>query len=327
MSDEAILAVRDLSVAFPTADGVVHAAEHVSFELARGETLGVVGESGSGKSVTLRAIMGLIQPPGMVLGGEAWLAGRDLLALSHKEVVAARGRDVGMIFQDPGTSLDPVVTIGAQLTEVLRRRAGLGRRAAKQRAVELLTRVGIPSAARRLAAYPHELSGGMRQRVMIALTIAVEPKVLLADEPTTALDVTVQDQILALLADLQAETGMAIVLVSHDLGVVAQASDQIAVMYAGRIVEHGLVDDVLDSPRHPYTRGLMDAVPGGERAGSGRLATIGGEIRDSTAIAQGCPFAPRCAYACEDCAAAPMVLDRAMPEHGSACIRTVAVAA
>ena len=314
-----LLEVRDLSVRFPGADAPVCAADSVSFTLAPGRTLGLVGESGCGKSVTLRALLGILPEPGEVAQGEIRFEGRDVAQLGGRELERLRGSRMSMIFQDPSASLNPVLSVGAQLVEVLRVKVGLGRREAAQRAVELLDRVGIPSPERRVHDYPHQLSGGMRQRVMIALSVATDPVLLLADEPTTALDVTIQDQILALLADLQQETGMAMILVSHDLAVIGQCCHDVAVMYAGKVVERGAVDDVLDSPRHPYTAGLLSAMPDLEARGGEPLATIGGQPPDLSDLPPGCPFAPRCRFAQEVCASAPMQLDR--PDHGSACVR------
>jgi oligopeptide/dipeptide ABC transporter ATP-binding protein len=320
-AEQLALRVDDLSVLFPAGKRVVQAVDRVSFGVRPGETLGLVGESGCGKSATLRAVMGLIAPPAEIVSGVAELHGRDLIAMGDAERRVVRGRSISMVFQDAGASLNPVFSVGEQLAELARLKLGLGRRQARAQALELLARVGIPAAAERLESYPHQLSGGMRQRVMIAMAIACSPQVLLADEPTTALDVTIQDQILRLLADLQAELGMAMVLVSHDLGVVAEVCDTIAVMYAGRIVEHGAVEEVLGTPRHPYTRALLAAEPTVETVARSRLMAIDGQPPDLTAIPPGCSFAPRCLLRIEACAQAPMTLDREPPEHGSACIR------
>jgi peptide/nickel transport system ATP-binding protein len=322
--DDAVsrLVVSELSVGFPVGEEVVLAADRVSFEVAPGEVLGLVGESGCGKSVSLRALLGLVQKPGAVLGGQAWLDGKNLLQMSSREIVEVRGSRIAMIFQDPASSLNPVLAIGNQLSELLRLKAGLSARAAKARAVELLTRVGIPSARERMKDFPHQLSGGMRQRVMIAMAVACKPRFLFADEPTTALDVTVQDQILALIDELREEFGMGVVLVSHDLGVIGQMCDNLAVMYAGRIIESGSIQDVLDSPRHPYTAALMRAVPDVD-AGLARepLQAIGGQPPDLTSLPPGCSFASRCPHALPKCEAASMDLDRPIPLHGSGCIR------
>jgi oligopeptide/dipeptide ABC transporter ATP-binding protein len=320
-----LLEVSNLRVAFPGEAGPVIAVNDVSFALRAGRTLGLVGESGCGKSVTLRALMAMAPEPAEVIGGRVALDGEDVLGLSPRRLERLRGSRISMIFQDPGASLDPVLSVGAQLSEVLRVKRGVGRREAKTEAVALLERVGIPAPARRVRDFPHQLSGGMRQRVMIALAMATSPDVLLADEPTTALDVTVQDQILALLADLQAQTDMAMVLVSHDLAVIGQHCHEVAVMYAGRIVEFGDVDEVLDHPRHPYTAGLLAAMPDVHEHRGEPLMTIGGQPPDLGDLPPGCSFAPRCSHAAPGCETAPMVLDRA--EHGSACIRAQEVCA
>lgn len=257
-----LLEARDLRVEFDTHGGVIRAVRGVDFDVERQKTLAIVGESGCGKSVTMQALMGLIpSPPGRVTSGSVRFTGRELLGASTHELNRIRGKEIGMIFQDPMTSLNPTMTIGKQVSETLRAHQGLGRRAARAKAIELLERVHIPEAASRVDAYPFQLSGGMRQRVMIAMAIACRPQILIADEPTTALDVTVQAQILGLLRELQADYGMAIVLITHDLGVVAQMADHVAVMYAGQIVEHGTVDDIFSRAAHPYTLGLRAARP------------------------------------------------------------------
>jgi peptide/nickel transport system ATP-binding protein len=321
----ALLELSNVRVSFPGTNGPIAAVNDVSFALEAGRTLGLVGESGCGKSVTLRALIGMAPEPAEVMGGRVRLEGEDVLSLPRKRLERLRGSRIGMIFQDPGASLDPVLSVGAQLVEVLRVKRGRSRKEARTEAVALLERVGIPAPARRVRDFPHQLSGGMRQRVMIALAMAMSPDVLLADEPTTALDVTVQDQILALLADLQAQTGMAMVLVSHDLALIGQHCHEVAVMYAGRILERGDVDDVLDNPRHPYTAGLLAAMPDVHEHRGEPLVTIGGQPPDLADLPAGCSFAPRCAHAAPGCEAAPMVLDR--PEHGSACVRAEEVCA
>jgi oligopeptide/dipeptide ABC transporter ATP-binding protein len=319
-STDPLLRVAGLTIGFPAASGAALAVRAVDFEVAPGETLGIVGESGCGKSLSLRALLGLVPEPGVVLDGEILWRGTDLLRLDRRALRALRGREISMIFQDPMESLNPVFSVGDQLMEVLRKRAGLPRKAARRRAVELLDRVGIPSAAQRLRDYPHQLSGGMRQRVMIAIAIACGPRLLLADEPTTALDVTIQDQILTLLAELQRDTGLTILLVSHDLGVIAQMADRIAVMYAGSVVETGTADEVLSAPRHPYTAGLIASAPDGSGGLSGaRLETIGGAPPTITELPEGCAFAPRCRHAQLRCAHVAMRLDRGPGEHASAC--------
>jgi oligopeptide/dipeptide ABC transporter ATP-binding protein len=311
--------VTDLRVVFPGEAGSITAVNDVSFTLHAGRTLGLVGESGSGKSVTLRTLIDMAPEPAQVMGGRVRLDGEDVLGLPARRLEHLRGSRISMIFQDPSSSLDPVLSVGRQLTEVLRVKRGVGRKEAKEAAVALLDRVGIPAPDRRARDFPHQLSGGMRQRVMIALAMATSPDVLLADEPTTALDVTVQDQILALLADLQAETGMAMILVSHDLALIGQHCHDVAVMYAGRIVELGDVDGVLDNPRHPYTAGLLAAMPDLHGHRGEPLVTIGGQPPDLGDLPPGCSFAPRCPHAVAGCARASMKLDR--PHHGSACIR------
>jgi peptide/nickel transport system ATP-binding protein len=317
-----LLSVRGLSIGFPTrTEAVAMAADGVSFDAYAGRTLGLVGESGCGKSVTLRALVGLVAYPGQVVGGSAMLDGQDLLALEEKEWEQVRGSRIAMIFQDPMSSLNPLFTIGDQLCEVLRLKRGLRSGEAREEAVGLLDRVGIRSPASRIRDYPHQLSGGMRQRVMIALAIAARPLVLLADEPTTALDVTVQDQILALIAELREELNMATILVSHDLAVVGQVCDEIAVMYAGRVVERGPLDEVLDHPRHPYTEGLAQAVAqlqGTHRNGRQRLKTLGGQPPSLSDLPPGCSFAPRCPYRRPECEQFDMHLDTVV--HATACL-------
>jgi peptide/nickel transport system ATP-binding protein len=315
-----LLEVRNLHTAFPTSEGAVLAASGLSLVVAAGETVGIVGESGSGKSVTLRSLIGLVPDPGRVVDGEVLWEGRDLLALPHSELRAIRGREISMIFQDPTSSLNPVYTIGEQIAETLRVKLGMSRRQARGRAVELLDHVGIPAARARLGSFPHELSGGMRQRVMIAIAIACVPRLLLADEPTTALDVTIQDQILALLAELQREFGMAMILVSHDLGVVAQNCDAVYVMYAGHVVEHAPTAELFRSPSHPYTVGLLRALPSVREPGRrGRLEQIVGQPPDLADLPAGCPFRPRCPGERADCAAVTMALEAAGPAHATAC--------
>ncbi|WP_328722884.1 ABC transporter ATP-binding protein [Streptomyces sp. NBC_00247] len=297
---EPVLSVRDLTVAFPSEHRTVHAVDGVSFDLARGEVLALVGESGCGKSVTSMAAMGLL-PPTARIGGSIRLHGRELVGAPEKELQKIRGKDLAMIFQEPMTSLNPVLTIGRQIGEVLRRHQGLGRKEAKARAVELLALVGIPAPHRRVDEYPHQLSGGMRQRVMIAIAVACDPSVLIADEPTTALDVTVQAGILEVLQSLRERLGTAIILVTHDLGVVADAADRVLVMYAGRPAEQAPVHDLFAGARHPYTRGLLGAVlrPGGE--GKRRLPEIPGLVPNLDTRPDACAFAPRCARADDTC--------------------------
>jgi oligopeptide/dipeptide ABC transporter ATP-binding protein len=318
---EPLLVVRKLRVAIPTQRGMIYPARDVSLVVGRGETLGLVGESGCGKSVTLRSLIALLRRPATIAGGEALLEGRDLLSLGPRDMRRVRGTEIGMIFQDPLTSLNPALTVGRQVSEVLRVKGAMSRRRAAEEAVQLLDRVGIASPRERARDYPHQLSGGMRQRIMIAIAIALKPKLLLADEPTTALDVTVQDQILTLLKDLQTDYGMAMIMVSHDIGVIGQTCDAVAAMYAGSVVEYGTVDDVLDRTRHPYTEGLLGSTPTIDfRPGRPPLASIGGQPPDLAMLPPGCPFAPRCSHAVSACDSAPMILDRDVPAHGSACI-------
>lgn len=316
----ALLEVRNLHTAFPTSQGSVLAASGVTFSLAARETKGIVGESGSGKSITLRSLLGLVPEPGRVVEGEVLWGGRDLLQLPQAELRAIRGREIAMIFQDPTSSLNPVYTIGEQISEMLRVKLGMGAREARARAAELLDHVGIPAAKTRLGAYPHELSGGMRQRVMIAIAIACRPRLLLADEPTTALDVTIQDQILSLLADLQDEFGMAMILVSHDLGIVAQNCDSVAVMYAGHVVEDAPASTLFGSSRHPYTIALLKSLPSIRSPGTrGRLPQISGQPPDLARLPEGCPFRPRCPSSRDACASVTMQPETVGPAHRTAC--------
>jgi dipeptide transport system ATP-binding protein len=294
----ALLEIENLSVEFPTQGGIMRAVDGVSLSLDEGEVLGVVGESGSGKSVTMLAVMGLIPYPGRVKADRLAFAGRDLLTMSESERRKLTGKDVAMIFQEPTTSLNPSFTIGFQLAETLRLHEGMDRKAARRRSIELLEQVGIPSAESRLSAFPHQLSGGMNQRVMIAMAIACNPKLLIADEPTTALDVTIQAQILDLLMTLQKERNMALVMITHNMGVVAETARRVMVMYAGQIMEERSATDLFASPQHPYTAALLAALP--ERSeGATRLATIPGVVPGLYDRPKGCLFSPRCAYATE----------------------------
>jgi dipeptide transport system ATP-binding protein len=293
----ALLEIQNLSVQFPTQGGIMRAVDGVSLTLDQGEVLGVVGESGSGKSVTMLALMGLVPFPGRVAADKLSFGGRDLLTISDRQRRRLTGKDVAMIFQEPTTSLNPCFTIGFQLTETLRLHEGMDRKTARRRAVELLEQVGIPSPESRLGAFPHQLSGGMNQRVMIAMAIACNPKLLIADEPTTALDVTIQAQILELLLTLQKERGMALVLITHNMGVVSETAQRIMVMYAGQIMEERKAADLFASPQHPYTEALLAALP--ERSEGGRLATIPGVVPGLYDRPRGCLFSPRCAYATE----------------------------
>jgi oligopeptide transport system ATP-binding protein len=290
----ALLEVDDLHVEFRQRSGVVHAVNGISYSLAAGETLAILGESGSGKSVSAQAIMGILDVPPAVVTGAIRFEGRDMLAMDAEDQRQVRGPGISMIFQDALSSLNPVYSVGWQIGEMFRVHQGASRKEAKRKAIELMDRVRIPAAAERVNDYPHQFSGGMRQRVMIAMAIALDPRILIADEPTTALDVTVQAQVMDLLKDLQRETGMGLILITHDLGVVNEVADNVAVMYAGRIVERGTVDDVFTDAGHPYTEGLMNSVPQVEGKG-GRLQPIVGQPPNLAAIPSGCPFHPRCA--------------------------------
>jgi len=301
-SAELVLEVRDLRTHFRTDDGVVRAVDGVSFTVRRGETLGIVGESGSGKSVACLSALRLVPtPPACHPSGEIHFAGRDLLALPERELVQLRGNRLAMIFQDPLTALNPYLTVARQLTEVLEVHQGATRAAAREAAIAMLTRVGIPDAGRRIDQHPHQFSGGMRQRVMIAMALLCGPELLFADEPTTALDVTIQAQILELIGELQASLGTAVVLVTHDLGVVAGTTDRVAVMYAGRIVEAGTTAEVFANPVHPYTRGLLASMPRIDTPPRDRLEAIPGLPPDLGHLPAGCPFHPRCQLATDRC--------------------------
>jgi oligopeptide/dipeptide ABC transporter ATP-binding protein len=317
--------VRGLTTTFETARGSALAAADVDFDVAPGEVVGLVGESGSGKSVTLRSIMRLIREPGHVSGHVEW-HGRDLVAMPEEELRRIRGGEIAMIFQEPMTALNPVLPVGMQIEENLIAHTSLNRRERRARALELLNTVGIPAAERRLREYPHQFSGGMRQRAMIAIALACSPKLLLADEPTTALDVTIQDQILKLLLDLRDRLSMGVVLVTHDLGVVAATCDRMAVMYAGRIVETGSVSDIFAQPRHPYTRGLLGSVPRG-RAVRTMLSSIDGTPPSLTALPTGCAFHPRCSFATDQCQRERPALQSAGEGRMAACFHQQRVAA
>jgi len=302
---EAVLEVADLVTEFRTPDGAGRAVNGVSFDVCVGETLGIVGESGCGKSVTALSILGLVpSPPGHVVAGRALLEGRDLLAMPERELKDVRGNEIAMIFQEPMTSLNPVLTVGYQIGEALRRHQNVSRREARTRSAGLLELVRIPEPVRRLDEYPHQLSGGMRQRAMIAMALACNPKVLIADEPTTALDVTIQAQVLDLIVDLQARLGTAVILITHDLGVIAESAHRVIVMYAGRKVEEAGVQELFAAPMHPYTQGLLASVPRlgtGSTAAGTRLAEIAGVVPSLTAMPDGCAFAPRCPLADDRC--------------------------
>ena len=297
---EPVLSVRNLQVEFVTRRSTLRAIDGISFDIAKGEVLGVVGESGAGKSVTGLAVIGLIDPPGRIAGGEIYLSGMRIDNLPPEEMRRIRGKRIGMIFQDPLTSLNPLYRIGDQLVETIRTHLNLSEAAARKRAIDLLAEVGIPAPEKRIDAYPHEFSGGMRQRVVIALAICAEPELIIADEPTTALDVSVQAQIISLIKRLGRDHGTAVMLVTHDMGVIAETSDRVAVMYSGRIAEIGPVQDVVQNPLHPYAKGLMGAIPtlAGEAA---RLVQIPGSMPRLSAIPPGCAFNPRCAFAFDRC--------------------------
>jgi len=298
---EAILSVRGLVSTFRTESGVFPAVDDVSFDVAAGEVLGIVGESGSGKSVTALSILGLLpDPPGRIASGSIRFEGREIVGLPRKALQALRGPAIGMVFQEPMTSLNPVFRIGDQIIETIRAHENIGKADARKRAVSLLDRVGIATPERRMDDYPHQLSGGMRQRVMIAIALACSPRLLLADEPTTALDVTIQAQLLDLLRDIQRDTGMAVVIITHNMGVIAEFADRVLVMYAGRVAEQGPVDAVFTTPRHPYTIGLLGSTPRLDRD-EARLTTIPGVLPQLSDTMPGCRFAPRCARRTEAC--------------------------
>ncbi|WP_298326234.1 ABC transporter ATP-binding protein [Haloactinopolyspora sp.] len=314
-----LLEVDDLHVEFRTRDGVARAVNGVSYTLHEGETVAVLGESGSGKSVTAQAIMGILDtPPGFVTGGAVRFRGQDLLALPDEERRAYRGRSISMIFQDALSALNPVFTVGWQISEMFRVHEGLSRKDAKARAIDLMDQVRIPAARERINDFPHQFSGGMRQRIMIAMSIALDPDVLIADEPTTALDVTVQAQIMQLLRDLQRERNMGLILITHDLGVVADVADKIEVMYSGRIMEQAQVHDIYAKPAHPYTEGLLNSIPRVDLKGQ-ELSAIPGLPPNLTRIPQGCEFRPRCPYARQICHEQRPPLLEVLPGRYSAC--------
>jgi len=301
-TSDALLEVDHLSVDFSTEAGIVRAVDDVSFSIQPGKTLGIVGESGCGKSVTSLALMGLLpHPAGSIASGSVRLAGTELTSMSERALRRMRGTELSMIFQEPMTALNPVYTIGAQMTAVLRRHEGLSRRAARARAIEMLERVGIPVPSKRIDEYPHELSGGMRQRAMIAMALSCRPRLLIADEPTTALDVTTQSQVLGQISDLQQALGTAVILVTHDLGVVAETCDDVLVMYCGQVVEQAPVSVLFETPRHRYTEGLIAAIPKIRPQRLARLPVIPGTVPDPAELPAGCRFAARCGFADETC--------------------------
>jgi peptide/nickel transport system ATP-binding protein len=314
-----LLEIRDLRVSFRTDDGVVQAVDGVSATLYEGETLGIVGESGSGKSVTMMTVMRLITDPNAKFEGEVLYKGTNLMGLSQDRIRSIRGAGIGMIFQDPMTSLNPVYKVGWQIEEQIREHQKISKQAARARAIELLTSVGIPNASERVDAYPHQFSGGMRQRVMIAMAVSCNPDVLIADEPTTALDVTIQAQILNLIKKLRQDYGTAVVLITHDMGVVADMADRIAVMYAGRIVEQGTQRELFYNPQHPYTWGLLGSIARLDRPRPKRLTAIPGLPPSLLRLPDGCAFAERCAHRFDKCGERPELLDRLGEGHLDAC--------
>jgi len=321
VSDDPLLRIEGLRTVFRSSSGDIAAVDGVTLDVPRGRTLGIVGESGCGKSMLSLSVMRLVPPPGRLAEGRVLLDGRDLAALSPAEMRAVRGAGIAMIFQEPMTSLNPVHSVGDQLIEAMRAHDGTAsEKDLRERAVEALRRVRIPSPERRFAEYPHQLSGGMRQRVMIAMALACSPRLLIADEPTTALDVTVQAQILDLLRDLQRETGMSVILITHDLGVVAEMADEVAVMYAGRVVERGTAKDIFEDPQHPYTIGLLGSIPRIEEERD-RLLSIDGSVPPPFAFPRGCRFHPRCPFATRACTEADPPLRELSPGHRAACIR------
>lgn len=312
---DAVLSIRNLSVEIPTRYGILRPVEKVSYDIDKGEILGVVGESGAGKSMAGNAVIGLLNQPAHIAGGEIWLNGKRIDNLDAEQLRRLRGKEIGMVFQDPLTSLNPLLTIGDQLTETILTHLPISRSDAEKRAVAALDEVGIPGAAERIDSYPHEFSGGMRQRVVIALALCAEPSLIIADEPTTALDVSVQAQVISLLKRLCRDRGTAVMLITHDMGVIAEAADRVAVMYAGRLAELGAVRDVLTAPHHPYTHGLMASTPLAAQ-GQKRLHQIPGSMPRLNLLPEGCAFHPRCPRAQDKCRAAPLP---AMTDGRSAC--------
>ncbi len=317
----ALLEIRDLHTSFPTPVGDARAADGVSLSLEVGRTLGLVGESGCGKTVTALSVMRLLPPPAIIRAGAIEFDGRDVLRLSEREMRSLRGAALAMVFQEPMTSLNPVLTIGDQIGEAIRLHRGVDRATARAEAIEMLRTVEVPEPARRVDEYPHQLSGGMRQRAMIAMALSCHPRVLIADEPTTALDVTIQAQILDLLGALQRRFGMAVLLVTHDLGVVAERADEVAIMYAGRVVERGAASEVLHGPLHPYTNALLRSIPRVGAARQRRLLTIPGVVPDLLHLPSGCRFRDRCPLAIAACAETDPMLREHAPQHWAACIR------
>ena len=322
----ALLEIEGLKTQFFTSAGTVRAVDGVNYNVEAGETVAVVGESGCGKSVTALSIMRLVaDPPGKIVEGEIRFNGTDLLSLDEEEMRQVRGRDIGMVFQEPMTSLNPVLSIGRQLTETLETHFGMSREDADKRAVELLGLVGIAEPERRLAQYPHHFSGGMRQRVMIAMALACDPKLIIADEPTTALDVTIQAQILELMKNLTREMGVAMIIITHNLGVVARYADRVNVMYAGKIVESGTAKEIYHNPRHPYTLALLKSVPRLDLPRGAKLDPVDGQPPDLARLDDGCPFRPRCRFAQDGCANSVPPLAEVREKHWSACFEQDAV--
>jgi oligopeptide/dipeptide ABC transporter ATP-binding protein len=324
-----LLEIRDLRTQFFTSAGVVKAVDGISYDVDEGETVAIVGESGCGKSISALSVLRLVpDPPGRIVGGSIRYRGRDLLALSDEEIRHVRGRDIAMVFQEPMTSLNPVLTIGRQLTETLQQHLGMTREQANARAVELLGMVGIAEPERRLKQYPHHFSGGMRQRVMIAMALCCNPKLIIADEPTTALDVTIQAQILELLKELTRRMGVALIVITHNLGIVARYADRVNVMYAGKIIESGSAPDIYHDPRHPYTLALLRSVPRMDQPRRARLDPVHGQPPDLSRLDDGCAFRPRCSFAGPRCAAEiPPLMAAGQPSHAAACWQSAHVAA
>jgi peptide/nickel transport system ATP-binding protein len=320
--NEHLLEIRGLKTYFATDNGIVHAVDDVDLTIDRGETLGVVGESGSGKTVTALSILKLIAiPPARIAAGQILWQGRDLVPLGPDEMRPIRSKEIGIVFQEPMTSLNPVYTVGEQIAETVREHEGLGRRAALEKAIEMLRLVHIPNPERRVHDYPHQFSGGMRQRVMIAMALSCNPKLLIADEPTTALDVTIQAQILELITEMKERLGMAVMLITHAMGVVAETAQRVAVMYAGKVVEQAPVAELFGNPRHPYTRGLIRSIPRIDRAGrKERLAAIAGVVPSLLEPPAGCRFAARCEFAMQVCTAAPPPRRKVATDHEVACV-------
>jgi oligopeptide/dipeptide ABC transporter ATP-binding protein len=315
---EPLLSVDDLRVEFATEDGIVHAVDGVTFDLRPGEILGIVGESGSGKSVTAQTVMGLTRSPNATISGSVRFHGADLVTSSDEQLQSIRGREISMVFQDPMTSLNPVYRVGDQIVEAIQAHRDVDDGEAKERATELLSSVGIPNAEKRVDDYPYEFSGGMRQRAMIAMALSLEPRILIADEPTTALDVTIQAQIMNLIQNLNEERGLAVVLITHDLGVIAEVADRVLVMYAGQIVEQGSLDDIFYDPQHPYTWGLMGSLTRLDQPPPDRLPQIGGQPPSLLSPPGGCRFRPRCPHAFDKCTESPALEERLPMASGHA---------